>query len=240
MSDNPCSLARFAYVLAAGLSETFSGTSGDCGSKATSISFDPDEVTRDRGALQTPVMKSRWQGPRLVMSLPAAQPRAGLVVPLGSATKSGATSVVPSAVDTIVPSKPGREFVPPLPLTREAVATKKSEDEGDYEYVSAQQMASKVRLLQSPLVELSAAPAYHWPERSPERVEAFPIKAGYFDLDVLRETFKPLVEVTRLREREVDSLGRETDIANDALDAMYKSGSSSDEIEAKRKVLPLH
>lgn len=60
-----------------------------------------EEVLRDRGILQTPVMKSKWQGNDLVIAAPPASPRPGLSVPaLPSPT-------APPAVPASSPRKAG-------------------------------------------------------------------------------------------------------------------------------------
>ncbi len=37
-----------------------------------------EEVLRERGVMQTPVLKSKWKGSDLLLCAPAASPRAGL------------------------------------------------------------------------------------------------------------------------------------------------------------------
>lgn len=80
------------------------------------------EVARDRGVLQTPVLKSNWDGHELLMAAPPAKPRPGLdesltmaapvaeiaavtggnaAVPGGAATVAGGNAAVPSGAATV-------------------------------------------------------------------------------------------------------------------------------------------
>ncbi len=56
------------------------------------------EVTKDRGVLQTPVMRSKWQGKPLLVAIPPAEPRPGLEVSAAKTeTKSSAHLTVVKA-----------------------------------------------------------------------------------------------------------------------------------------------
>lgn len=68
------------------------------------------QVLRERGELQTPVMKSKWEGNDLVLALPAKSPRPGITVSLPDAE---APPAVPQRVASV--NRPGSaNLTPPL------------------------------------------------------------------------------------------------------------------------------
>lgn len=58
-----------------------------------------EEVQRDRGVLQTPVLKSKWSGHELVLAAPALDPRPGLEQANGHGSEPQQSSTEPSAID---------------------------------------------------------------------------------------------------------------------------------------------
>lgn len=64
-----------------------------------------DEVRRDRGAVQTPVLKGRWSGNELVLAADPVRPRPGLPEQLVVASAAPAPTPVAPSVPSITPSQ---------------------------------------------------------------------------------------------------------------------------------------
>ena len=71
-----------------------------------------EEVVRDRGEVQTPVLKQRWEGKALLLAAPPAAPRPGLPQPVdtmparsGSNPTAGTQPKAATAKKTLTPGK---------------------------------------------------------------------------------------------------------------------------------------
>lgn len=68
-----------------------------------------EEVLRDRGQLQTPELKSAWNGDELVLSVPPSRPRTGIPIEslelLSAPEQSSATQTVASTKTAVLPPK---------------------------------------------------------------------------------------------------------------------------------------
>jgi hypothetical protein len=105
--------SAFTTYLIAGLKKQGDGTRlGDA------FGFMKDKVQetvlRERGVLQTPVLKSQWQGNELVLAVRPSQPRPGLVEPLQPPPATTAPSKNPSAPagSSSASAKPGSDAQP--------------------------------------------------------------------------------------------------------------------------------
>lgn len=76
-----------------------------------------EEVVKDRGALQTPVLKSRWQGGKLVLAVNASNPRTPPILPkpIKKAPEKPAVAVVVAAPVTVSTPAPPPVTPPPPP-----------------------------------------------------------------------------------------------------------------------------
>ena len=61
-----------------------------------------EEVLRERGVLQTPVLKSKWEGKDLVISAPPLSPSPGLVTPENQSPTSAPTTATKPGKETIL------------------------------------------------------------------------------------------------------------------------------------------
>lgn len=108
-----------------------------------------EEVVKDRGALQTPVLKGKWQGDKLILAVAPTSPRTAPIVPKPVKVVKPIKPVEeakPIAVRPVVVTPPPPPPPPPHPPTPRRLPKIQTEGTMSWETWSARMQAAKTQL----------------------------------------------------------------------------------------------
>ncbi len=168
-----------------------------------------EEVTRDRGSLQTPVMKSKWEGKQLVLAIPPAQPRAGLPAPF---TTMSNASPAPSA-----------NTPPPVPTTPPVVTQPSPAPATSYAPVTASIPITE------PASTSTATPAHA------AHAAKVQLKVIYFNLELIKSTVSEFTAAGTTKTTAESTLRKRVEDINTELQQMQNRGIGRSEIERRAR-----